>query len=411
MELSVLLNSMKALPQQEMDRQGVSADKALESGSKEALMSFDQAMKASSEKKLPESLSQGQMTDPSEDVVSEEDIEAIIAWLSASEPGAALNEKSEQGQRLLMDSWNESRQSGLSARDFMLRLSKEDQSLLQKAMNQSLEVKEVKSKPVDQMLFHQMQQVRELSQKVSSKMVEMDDIVQLAKSAKAEGLGRSANDEMASLREKLGDRNPVLAQEQKSAGSLRDLTSGLFVQKSLDGQLGSNLMQTHQSAQQFMLNSSQSQPLLANHVRTNLFEDMQGQITKFVSQQEGGEIHLKLRPGNLGDVRIQVQVHNGGLRLNLQAEKAMGEQALRSQVHELKAQLVSAGIKLEDLQISQSSRASASSQEQNQEGRQFAQKDSQDGSRSGHNRESPEDQAHQQPKRSYEELFDEKSVA
>ncbi|TVQ78254.1 MAG: flagellar hook-length control protein FliK [Bradymonadales bacterium] len=92
-----------------------------------------------------------------------------------------------------------------------------------------------------------------------------------------------------------------------------------------------------------------SRPL--GEMQQNLFEDMRGQLTKMVKTQSGGDMTLQLRPGNLGRVEVRVVVEGDLVRVNLVAEQKAGEQALRSQITELRAQLQGIGLKVDELNL------------------------------------------------------------
>lgn len=137
----------------------------------------------------------------------------------------------------------------------------------------------------------------------------------------------------------------------------KDLVDGLFVQKGLNHQT------TDQQLIQFSKNEFQNIPNElrgdSKVVRANLFEDMQTHIAKSLITKEGGEISLRLRPGNLGEVKLNVQVDAKSVKIHMETDKAAASQMLKSQVSDLKQQLSAAGLKVDDISISQSKQSSA----------------------------------------------------
>jgi flagellar hook-length control protein FliK len=134
--------------------------------------------------------------------------------------------------------------------------------------------------------------------------------------------------------------------------SIKSLADSLFIQ----GQIGSDLMSRSDS----LLSESASTKNLATQVQQNLVQDMEAFISQVIETNEGGSISLKLRPGNLGEVQVRVEVEAESVRIQMDTASRFTENVLKSQSLELKQQLQSIGLKIEDLQIS-SSRSSESS--------------------------------------------------
>lgn len=447
MDVSNLLDRLATQPQQGMDRQGVSktsekrqnlqdedsvtfekefdkrssTDRAAEksqdvnTASNEADSS---SIKANDEANVSSSDNQASDINSKElqDADIEEGLQAMISGQSEVKVGdqsLELPELSEE-ERLELESlllaWQSGKAEGASLKDLSQKLSESSkeklEAFIQKLTQSRAESTEALTpKPVEnKQLLEQMQKMRDVQAKAQATMMKMDDFINLVKIApKAEP---HANAALENTNPKgLAEKNPQLVEQQKTAGSLKDLTSTLFVQKSLNGQMETNLLQAQR--QQIMVKSPDMQTPLASSVRTNLFEDMQGQISQFAAKQEGGEISLKLRPGNLGEVKIQIEVSKDVVRLQMQTEKPVAEQILRSQVNDLKQQLAGAGLKLDDIQVSQSPKNLMSQNDQNQDGRQSSQKDSEHEGQ----KQNPREDNQQQPKRSFDEFPLEQSVA
>jgi flagellar hook-length control protein FliK len=97
--------------------------------------------------------------------------------------------------------------------------------------------------------------------------------------------------------------------------------------------------------------SSVLTPQVSKQVQQNLFEDMRVNLSKMQTTQTGGSMTLQLRPGNLGRVEIQVDVQGESVKIEMRAEDKGGEQALRGQIGELKTQLQSIGLKVDELNL------------------------------------------------------------
>lgn len=130
----------------------------------------------------------------------------------------------------------------------------------------------------------------------------------------------------------------------KSHSGLKNLADSLYVHKQLGPDVNFSIQEmkaeiSHESAQ-------------ASMVRENLVEDMKAFVTQIVESKDGGSINLKLRPGNMGEVQVKVEVNSDIVRVSMETESSAAEQVLRSQFDELKQQLQSVGLKIDELQIS-----------------------------------------------------------
>lgn len=176
---------------------------------------------------------------------------------------------------------------------------------------------------------------------------QLKSLVRSVSESKAKPMELSLNNEEAVASEMPVDR----------PARFKDLIDGLFVQKGLNHQTADQqLIQFSKNEFQNVSGELRSDSKL---VRTNLFEDMQAHIAKSLITKEGGEISLRLRPGNLGDVKLNIQVDAGSVRIQMETDKASASQMLKSQVSELKQQLSAAGLKVDDISISQSKQSAA----------------------------------------------------
>ena len=126
--------------------------------------------------------------------------------------------------------------------------------------------------------------------------------------------------------------------------NIKNLADSLFIQ----GQIGSD------SFFQKAAMSTENLPTenFAAQVQTNLVQDMEAFISQVIETNEGGSISLKLRPGNLGEVQVKVDVQADSVLIQMDTQSQFTESVLKSQSHELKQQLQSLGLKIEELQIS-----------------------------------------------------------
>lgn len=180
--------------------------------------------------------------------------------------------------------------------------------------------------------------------------------------------------------------------------NVNDLASGLFVQRSLQKEEG--LVNQMQMLKNDSFVAAQDKAPEPKMVRMNLFEDMQTFVSRSLKTQEGGEMKLKLRPGHLGDVRVEVKVESNIVKIKMTADSASTETLLKKQSGELKQQLQSAGLKVDDVQIS--SQKSSGSESQQKQGNPEQRQDGQ----ASRDQEQREEQGRDSEKpKSFEEEF------
>lgn len=126
--------------------------------------------------------------------------------------------------------------------------------------------------------------------------------------------------------------------------NIKNLADSLFIQ----GQIGSDsiFQKAAMSTENLTAENFEAQ------VQTNLVQDMEAFISQVIETNEGGSISLKLRPGNLGEVQVKVDVQADSVRIQMDTQSQFTESVLKSQSHELKQQLQSLGLKIDELQIS-----------------------------------------------------------
>lgn len=149
------------------------------------------------------------------------------------------------------------------------------------------------------------------------------------------------NDLGEALQSKVGVKNEIKVAKPLN---IKNLADGLFIQ----GQIGSD------SIFQKAAMGTENLPTenFATKVQTNLVQDMEAFISQVIETNEGGSISLKLRPGNLGEVQVKVDVQADNVRIQMDTQSQFTESVLKSQSHELKQQLQSLGLKIDELQIS-----------------------------------------------------------
>lgn len=149
--------------------------------------------------------------------------------------------------------------------------------------------------------------------------------------------------------------NPLKEQSINRSLGLKNLADTLYVQ--------SHLSSETQFSMPELKAEIGSEGLQPHVVRDNLMQDMQSFITRIVETNEGGSVSLKLRPGNMGEVQVKVEVNSESVRIHMETESASAEHLLKSQSGELKQQLQNVGLRVEDIQVS-SQRFSDSSMDQ-----------------------------------------------
>lgn len=210
-----------------------------------------------------------------------------------------------------------------------------------------------KPRPIDPKMDQMIRQMSNVHQKMmDSKSIAKSDQVL---SSKLQNLSQeSVEDKKIISSEELAVQKP---------GRLKDLVDSLFVQKNLQQQLPDTQLNFLNGKE---LASSESGQLgYAQSVRANLVEDMQTQFQKMLLTKDGGQISLKLRPGNLGELKIDLHVADKSVRLVMETEKSAAQGILKSQIGELKHQLHQAGLKVDEIQIN-TLRSNDANNQQNQ---------------------------------------------
>jgi flagellar hook-length control protein FliK len=80
-------------------------------------------------------------------------------------------------------------------------------------------------------------------------------------------------------------------------------------------------------------------------------EDIKPLISRVLATDQGGEMTIRLKPENLGWVKVDVQVEQDSVRLSFQAEQGMAKDMLKSQLSDLKQQLSVAGLQLQEVSV------------------------------------------------------------
>lgn len=146
---------------------------------------------------------------------------------------------------------------------------------------------------------------------------------------------------MSSLNESQQKKSPL-----SKSSLIDDFAKQLSIQKDLGFSSVSKLIRDMPQ-----VDGAKSSSPMGNQIQQNFFEDMRVHLAKMVKNEAGGSVTLQLRPGNLGRVEIQVDVQGESVRVEMRAEEKGGEQALRGTIGELRSQLQSAGLKVDDLSL------------------------------------------------------------
>lgn len=171
----------------------------------------------------------------------------------------------------------------------------------------------------------------------------------------ASKVGELQAEDFLSLRESIWGINETnepklelaLQDQESSQESFSDFVSSLYVQKNLKAE-----MPIQFSEQLAKVQVTEEKPV-AQMIRSHLGDDLKVHLTKMVSKQEGGEVSLQLRPGDLGNVKIDIRVEQESVRIEMRPERSAAESVLKSQMGELRNQLQSAGFKVDEIQVSQ----------------------------------------------------------
>lgn len=77
--------------------------------------------------------------------------------------------------------------------------------------------------------------------------------------------------------------------------------------------------------------------------------------------QKGGGVTLRLNPGELGQIKVHVDMHNGVVKAQIHTATDAARTLLQQQIHSLKASLEGHGLTVESLNVTQASQSSGSS--------------------------------------------------
>lgn len=234
-----------------------------------------------------------------------------------------------------------------------LPLQKSDQQQIVHALQ------EIKQNPVVQKFVAQLDQktsVQAMPKPVSNSTD--SDMQALARDFKADQSNRLKISEVSEKEPKFD--NQVAAELGSKPTRVKDLADHLFIQKGLQSESTSNLQFNKLLNNNSIAEMNKPQ---ATIVRQNLFEDMKGIISQAQVTKQGGSLNLQLRPGNLGHIKIDVQVEGESVRIAMQAEKSAAHSVLKSQAGELRQQLQIAGLRVDDIQVN-SARSNQGSEQQ-----------------------------------------------
>ncbi len=142
------------------------------------------------------------------------------------------------------------------------------------------------------------------------------------------------------------------AKAEAPAMSLKNFTDSLWVQQQLDPKAQASAQTSIQTNAlnpfQAVMAGEEAQP---QAVRSQLVADMKPLIHRVLQTEQGGEMVLSLKPGNLGAVKVSIQMEQKAIRLVIEAAEQSSKEMLQSQSHELKAQLKQVGLKVDELQV------------------------------------------------------------
>ena len=88
--------------------------------------------------------------------------------------------------------------------------------------------------------------------------------------------------------------------------------------------------------------------------QTNRARPLLTQVSRGVAsilRQNGGSLSLKLRPDSLGELRINLRVHNGAVDATFRADNAQARDLLKSTLSQLKDTLETHGVRVERLRV------------------------------------------------------------
>jgi flagellar hook-length control protein FliK len=161
----------------------------------------------------------------------------------------------------------------------------------------------------------------------------------------------------------LNPSNPKLAElsTKENAPSFKSMVDRLFVESQFGDSASLSQPMPVSSEKTFDANPASN---VTPVVRTQMVNDMKPLISHVLSTKTGGEMTFSLRPGELGLVRVELKMNSGDVRVAIHAEQADAKHLLQGQVHELKDQLVSAGLKVQEVAVHQMKTENASSSSQ-----------------------------------------------
>lgn len=131
--------------------------------------------------------------------------------------------------------------------------------------------------------------------------------------------------------------------------SLKQLGDKLWAHNQVDLSLGS---QSNSPLRGQVFQMQDGSVVRGPQVRNQVFSDMQVLVRQVMQTQEGGSMSLQLRPANLGRVDVDIRVDAKSVQLHMEVEKQATQQMLKGQMAELRQQLQTAGLKVDDIQIS-----------------------------------------------------------
>lgn len=143
---------------------------------------------------------------------------------------------------------------------------------------------------------------------------------------------------------------------QDHAPSLKRFADDLFISKSL----GVESMSPQRTDAEFSVDA----PLAARPVK--IVDQIEPVVTKLALNAKGGDMTLKLYPAHLGAVKVQVQVHETQVKIHFEAEKAMTQNLIREQASDLKSQLSSKGLRVDEIQVASSGSSSVDGTQRSQ---------------------------------------------
>lgn len=141
---------------------------------------------------------------------------------------------------------------------------------------------------------------------------------------------------------------------------LKEFSDSLWIQSQLSGSKGEMGVL---SARSITLDASANE--VNQSVRSQLVDGMQPLVSRVLTTQDGGEMSLSLTPEHLGAVRIDLKVAGEMVNVRFHTETEMARSAIQSQVGELKQNLQSTGLRVDQVVVqSQSTQVADASEGQ-----------------------------------------------